>query len=143
MFPMPSSTQLYVFLIATVLQATLSGCQMLPSAQQTVIPPTDVSGQECVARCDLPYSQCEQRQQLREAQCQQDFKRISDDHAACIAAKGRQCLQPVPCLGEDRGICTTQREECVLACGGQVEAHRSIWPWKDRGASQPAPDGAP
>lgn len=123
------ATRPYAFLIATILFVMLTGCQALLPAPTSVIPPTDADGQACAAACALPHEQCEQRQRLREDQCQQDAEQISAEYAACSANKGRQCLQPVPCLGAEMQVCKTQFDECILACGGRTELGPRTWSW--------------
>lgn len=110
-----TTTQPFAFLLATVLFITLAGCQ-LPLVKTEAVKPTGTFDQACVARCDRSNTQCEQRQRLREEECQQHFKPVSVEYAACVADQGLYCLQPVTCLGAETGICTTQREECLHGC---------------------------
>lgn len=134
-----AATRPFAFFLATVLFIALTGCQT-PFVKQEVKNPTVNLDQACVASCDLARSQCEQRQRLREEQCQQDFQQISADHLTCVATRGRPCQQPVTCLGADLRICKIQHEECVLACGGRVQLPVGPAPRTDGPLPRPVPD---
>ncbi|AFL73120.1 hypothetical protein [Thiocystis violascens] len=131
----------FALLLATVLFIALSGCQT-PFVKQEASQPTENRDPACVDRCNLAKNQCEQRQRLRETQCQQDFQQISADHLACVATRGRPCQQPVTCLGADLRICKTQHEECVLACGVRVQSPAEPAPRTDGPLPRPVPDPA-
>ena len=136
------ATRPFAFLLATVLLATLTGCQT-PFVKQEVIQPTRPLDQACVARCDLLNTQCQQRQRIREQECQQHFTQVRADHAACVASNGLHCLQPVACLGVDMSICTTQREECLQTCQVRLAPPLKTTPRTDGVAPTPGPRSNP
>lgn len=114
-------------LIATLVLTIAGGCET-PLGERQLIQPADPSGQACAAGCELPKAQCEQRQRLREEECQQHFARQSEIYDDCATSRQRHCLQPEACLGVEMRICEFQYEECVLDCGGRVESRLDILP---------------
>jgi len=135
MFRSSFTTRFSLFLLATTLLASLSGCQVpflkpetmpafvskLPFITKPTSIPTTVDA-ACAARCDVMRSHCEQRQNLRESECQQHFKPTSTDHATCVTDNRGHCLQPVVCLGADLSLCKTQHEECLNVCRQPIPA---------------------
>jgi hypothetical protein len=140
MVPMLRS-RFIIYPFAIILFVMLNGCQML-SLKQTFAPlvarlptltpalkPSASLDPTCVVRCERAQTHCEQRQQLRESECQQHFNPTNASHATCTAAQRPDCLQPVACLGADLGICKTQQHDCLNACP----------PVKNPAESAPAP----
>lgn len=134
------------FLLATALLVAVTGCQM-PFLKQAVDRSasgaaangnvTVTGSEDCVAQCDRFNAQCEQRQRIRETECQQHFQQIGADAATCAARNGRSCRQPVVCLGTDLGLCGIQRKECLQDC---AERARST---SDSAAAPPTDDPPP
>lgn len=127
MFRSSFATDFSIFLLAATLLTGLTGCQVpflkaeTMSALTNKLPfvakpaPTTLD-MACVADCDAMRPHCEQRQRLRETECEQHFKPTSANHTACTADNRGHCLQPVVCLGADLGLCKTQYDECLHAC---------------------------
>ncbi|MBV5307857.1 hypothetical protein [Chromatium okenii] len=124
-----------IFLLATTLLTSLTGCQVpflkpeqlpafvnkLPLITKPAPTPTTLDA-ACAARCDAMRPHCEQRQHLRETECEQHFKSTNASHTACVTDHRGHCLQPVACLGADLGLCNTQHQECLDACRHSIPA---------------------
>lgn len=124
-FVLPSRLPIAALVIAALASVLLSGCATL-FEEQRVIAPTDPQAETCVADCDLKQQQCEQRQLLREQECQAQFNRLTTNLAACLATPGALCVRPNACLGADMNVCRVQHEECLIACGGRIETSVSM-----------------
>jgi hypothetical protein len=110
-----------------LLVVVLNGCAESLQDRQ-LIQPTDAQGRDCVAGCELPKSQCEQRQRAREEECQRFYAPAKADYDLCIKSGGGNCSPPDTCLGPDMRICEVQYDDCFQACGGRVEKQmRPLW----------------
>lgn len=116
MFNTPAKTPSVALAAAALLGAALIGsCQsIVPQDAATAAASTADSA--CVSRCDLKKTQCEERQKLREQDCQMYRDQLVPEGGSCITRIGSSCVEPVDCLGADEGICQTQLRECILEC---------------------------
>lgn len=126
-------------LIATTLMlvaALTAGCQNLIPGTASIQPATAAKADStCVAHCELKKSQCEQRQLLREQDCQQSKTQIAAEQPNCSPKEGPLCVQALECLGADLGICLTEFELCVAECPSGVTTQT---PEADEAASDPS-----
>lgn len=123
-----ASVRSRVFALASaLLVVVLNGCAEGLYDRQ-LVQPTDAQGRDCVAGCELPKSQCEQRQRAREEECQRFYAPAKADYDLCVRNGGANCSPPDTCLGPDMSICQVQYDDCFQACGGRVEKQmRPLW----------------
>jgi len=107
-------------LAAALLALSLGGCATPETSSD--FKAQDPQSQTCLARCEIASTHCEQRQQIRETECQTHIRMIGEDYETCVANRGAGCLKPDVCLGADLRICRIQREECVAACAASHRA---------------------
>ncbi|NKN33424.1 hypothetical protein [Marichromatium bheemlicum] len=118
-------------LAAALLVLSLGGCATTTTS--TDFKAHDPQSRTCLARCEITRTHCEQRQQLRERECQTHIEMVGEDYETCVANRGIGCLKPDTCLGADLRICRIQYGECVAVCEARYRP----------GAVQPADDDAP
>ncbi|NEV61888.1 hypothetical protein [Thiorhodococcus minor] len=73
----------------------------------------------CASSCSLENAQCEQRQALREQECQASRSGFESGSEGCLTRIGSYCVEPVECLGQDLGICQTLLAECLSECSSE------------------------
>ena len=116
MHTLPFRSRLVAALAAVLTLATLAGCERLEVLTKTEAPaPRGALDGNCVASCDLKKSQCIQRQEMREQECQ-SRRGQAQASTGCQVRFGPHCAQPVECLGAVTEICDTQRRECLMDC---------------------------
>ncbi len=86
-----------------------------------LIPATGPEAETCLQHCELPKTQCQQRQETRERSCEERYTAARADYDVCIANKSPNCRAPVGCLGVDLSICDRQYTDCFADCGGRIE----------------------
>lgn len=110
-------------LSAALIAALLAGCQVLPigKAQPTGDPAAApvTTNSACAESCNLQKTQCEQRQALREQDCQASRSGFESGAERCPTRVGTHCVEPVACLGQDLSICETLLAECLSECGSE------------------------
>jgi hypothetical protein len=89
--------------------------------QKDLVQPTGPEGKTCLERCELPKTQCRQRQEARERECGEIYAVAKADYESCIKSGTAKCRAPYTCLGADLSICDQQYDDCFAACGGRVE----------------------
>ncbi|MBK1720867.1 hypothetical protein [Thiocystis violacea] len=115
MLKTPAKTHLVTLTAAALIAVLMAGCEgIMP--RTTAPPPTGEVDSACISQCDLKKSQCEERQLLREQDCQQYQSQFKASGRACETRYGSYCVQPVGCLGADVSICETELRECALDC---------------------------
>ncbi len=93
--------------------------------QRDLVRPTSPEGKACLQRCELPKTQCRQRQEAREKECGAIYAIAKADYESCVKSGAATCRAPYTCLGADLSICEQEYDDCFAACGGRVE--RRLW----------------
>ncbi|EXJ16790.1 hypothetical protein [Imhoffiella purpurea] len=109
------STRHLIPLAGAILCGSLAGCQLLPSKADAAKAAPDLDP-DCIERCELARVQCEQRQELREQECQAHIESLTPATEDCERNSYGRCLDPVPCLGAEMHICKVQHDQCVRTC---------------------------
>lgn len=110
-----------IALVAPILfMLAAAGCSLMPSKPQPIAP-TSPEGKACAARCELPRTQCQKRQELRETDCNANYQIGQAEYAQCLKSGAARCRAPYTCLGADMSICAQQYDDCFAACSGKLE----------------------
>ena len=110
-------------LLATLLVS--AGCSQ-GLYRKDLVQPGSPEGKACLQRCELPKSQCRQRQQARETECGQIYAVAKAEYASCVKSGTAKCRAPYTCLGADLSICDQEYDDCFAACGGQIERRLQV-----------------
>ncbi len=97
-----------------------AGCTLGPAKPEPVSP-TSPEGKACLQRCELPKTQCQQRQEARETECGAIYATARADYDLCIKSGSARCKAPYTCLGADLSICDQQYDDCFSDCAGRAE----------------------
>jgi hypothetical protein len=110
-------------LLATLLVS--AGCSQGLN-RKDLVQPTSPEGQACLQRCELPKSQCRQRQQARENECGQIYAVAKSEYVSCVKSGTAKCRAPYTCLGADLSICDQEYDACFADCGNQIERRLQV-----------------
>lgn len=97
----------------------LAGCSQGLSRKDPV-QPTGPEGKVCLQRCELPKTQCRQRQEAREKECGEIYAVARAEYDSCVKSGTANCRAPYTCLGADLSICDQEHDDCVAACIDQM-----------------------
>jgi hypothetical protein len=84
------------------------------------VQPASPQDKACLQRCELPRTQCRQRQEAREKECGEIYALARAEYDSCVKSGTARCKAPYTCLGADLSICDQEYDDCFAACRDQM-----------------------